>query len=555
MSSGESMEAAHTVSTYLIKKLHECGVRHIFGVPGDYVLGFYDQLIRTKNLEVINTCDELAAAFAADAYARVRGLGVVCITYCVGGLKVVNATAQAYAEKSPIVVISGAPGAKERTRNPLLHHMVRDYDTQQKIFEHITVASTVLEKPDNAPAEIDRVLSTALRYKRPVYIELPRDVVNSPVVTVSNHLINTGYEEPSEPLAMAEAVEEAAAMINASERPVIVAGVEIQRFGLQDEVLRFTEKTGIPVVATILSKSVISEYHTSYVGLYQGAMGDESVRECVESSDCLILLGALMTDIDFGISVTPIEQRHSIFVTSEKLSIRHHNFENVQLHDFIRNLINANLSMREPTHLNRHGSQNFFSVHEGKKITVQHLFDKLASFITTDTIVIADVGDCLFGALDLVIPNATEFLAPAFYTSMGFAVPASIGAQLANPKLRPIVVVGDGAFQMTGMEISSAVRYKLNPIVIVLNNGGYGTERRLLDGPFNDLQPWQYRSIPEIVGGGRGFVINTEDELDKALEAANQYLDGFSILDVRLDPNDGSAALQRLTDVLGKRVR
>src|SRR6266487_6359037 len=169
MSSRKSMETPYTVSTYLIQKLHECGVKHIFGVPGDYVLGFYDQLIRTKTLEVINTCDELAAAFAADAYARVKGLGVVCITYCVGGLKVVNTTAQAYAEKSPIVVISGAPGTKERTRNPLLHHMVRDYDTQQKIFEHITVASTVLN--NTAPAEIDRVLSTGFRNKRPVYIE------------------------------------------------------------------------------------------------------------------------------------------------------------------------------------------------------------------------------------------------------------------------------------------------------------------------------------------------------------------------------------------------
>ena len=204
------METTHTVSTYLIKKIHECGVKHIFGVPGDYVLGFYDQLIRAKCLEVINTCDELAAAFAADAYARVRGLGVVCV--------------------------SGAPGTIERTRNPLLHHMVRDYDTQKKIFEHITVASTVLDKPDNAQAEIDRVLANALRYKRPVYIELPRDVINSPVMSVSNDLINVGYEEPSDPLAMAEAVEEAAVMINTAEKPVIVAGVEIQRFGLQDEV-------------------------------------------------------------------------------------------------------------------------------------------------------------------------------------------------------------------------------------------------------------------------------------------------------------------------------
>jgi TPP-dependent 2-oxoacid decarboxylase len=546
---------SYTVSTYLIKKLHECGVKHVFGIPGDYVLGFYDMLNCTKNLEVINTCDELGAAYAADAYARIKGLGVVCVTYCVGGLKVVNATAQAYAEKSPIVVISGAPGAKERTKNPLLHHMVRDYDTQKKIFEHITVASTVLENPYNAPAEIDRVLSTALRYKRPVYIELPRDVVASPVGNISDNGLKTGYEESSEPLAMGEAVEEAAAMINASEKPIIVAGVEIHRFGLQDELLRLIEKTNIPVVATMLSKSVISEFHPSYLGLYQGAIGDEFVRGCVESSDCLILLGALMTDIDFGISSTPIEESHSIYVTSEKLSIRHHNFENVRLQDFIRNLINTNLSMRDAIRLRRQGSRDFFSINIGKKITVRHLFDKLASFITADTIVIADVGDCLFGALDLVIPQAAEFLAPAFYTSMGFAVPACIGAQLANPKLRPIVIVGDGAFQMTGMEISCAVRFKLNPIVIVLNNGGYGTERRLLDGPFNDLQPWQYGSIPELVMGGRGFVINTEDEFDSALEAASEHLDSFSILDVRLDPNDGSAALQRLTEVLGKRVK
>lgn len=165
------------------------------------------------------------------------------------------------------------------------------------------------------------------------------------------------------------------------------------------------------------------------------------------------------------------------------------------------------------------------------------------------------MGDSLFGALDLVIQRDTEFLAPAFYTSMGFAVPAAIGAQLADPKLRPLVIVGDGAFQMTGMGISTAVRYELNPIVIVLNNDGYGTERRLLDGPFNDLQHWEYKGIPGIVGGGRGFIINTEDEFDMALEAANQYSDGFCILDVHLDPNDGSAALKRLTDVLGKRVR
>jgi TPP-dependent 2-oxoacid decarboxylase len=551
------MENTPTVSSYLIQKLHEYGIKHIFGVPGDYILGFYDELIRSNKLKVVNTCDEQGAAFAADAYARVKGFGAVCITYCVGGLKVVNATAQAYAEKSPVAVISGAPGAKERTKNPLLHHVVREYDTQQKIFEHITVASTVLNNPSTAQAEIDRVLSMAFRYKRPIYIELPRDMVSIPVDNVPN-CMKVEYEERSDPLAMAEAVEEATAMINASRKPVIVAGVEIQRFGLQDQVLQLIEKTGVPVVATILSKSVISENYPYYLGLYEGAMGDDRVREIVESSDCLILLGALMTDIDFGMAVTPIDQSHTIYVTSEKLSIRHHNFENVGLQYFIRSLRSANITRREPLRLGSYSNRSAstpFLADIGKKITVQRLFLRLASFITADTIVIADVGDSLFGALDLVIQRDTEFLAPAFYTSMGFAVPAAVGAQLADPKLRPLVIVGDGAFQMTGMEISTAVRYQLNPIVIVLNNDGYGTERRLLDGPFNDLQHWEYKNIPGIVGGGRGFIVNTEDEFDGALEAANQYSDGVCILDVRLDPKDGSAALKRLTDVLGKRVR
>jgi TPP-dependent 2-oxoacid decarboxylase len=551
------MESTHTVSSYIIQRLYECGVNHIFGVPGDYVLGFYNQLLHSNRLKIINTCDELAAALAADAYARVKGFGALCITYCVGGLKVVNATAQAYAEKSPVAVISGAPGIKERTKNPLLHHMVRDYETQQRIFEHITVASTILNNSRTAAAEIDRVLSTALRYRRPVYIELPRDMVSSPIPDISAS-VNYGYEEQIDPMAMAESVEEATYMINSSQMPVIIAGVEIQRFALQSLVLKLIEKTGIPVVATILSKSVISEDHPSYLGLYEGAMGYEWVREYVESSDCLILLGAFMTDIDFGISATPVDSKNIINVTSEKLTIRHHTFDNVGLQAFISNLITADIRAREPLYLrNRNNgfSVNCFSAEIGKKITVQRLFHRLASFITPDTIVIADVGDSLFGALDLVIHRDTEFLGSAFYASMGFAVPACIGAQLANPKLRPLVIVGDGAFQMTGMEISTAVRYHLNPIIILLNNRGYGTERRLLDGPFNDLQPWQYNAIPEIVGGGKGFLINTEDEFDRALEAASKHLDSFCILEVRLDPNDGSDALQRLTDVLGKRVR
>src|ERR671932_1039523 len=346
---------SQNIGGYLIQRLYDNGVRHIFGVPGDFVLGFYKELIESNKLKVINTCDEQGAAFAADAYARINGLGAVCVTYCVGGLKIVNATAQAFAEKSPVVVITGAPGIKERRKNPLLHHKVKDFDTQQKIFEHITVDSVLVDDPTTAAKDIDRVLSSAIRYKRPVYIELPRDMVSIPIyqeqyvdpsTTYSKTAkIEEGYETDMN--SVQEALAEATAMINSSKQPVIIAGVEIHRFGLQDKLLQLTYKTNIPVVATVLSKSVITEDHPSYLGVYEGAMGHQSLREYVESSDCLILLGALMTDINFSISPTPIEQSRSIYITSEKLSIKHHNFENVALQDFINGLIESPLARRD----------------------------------------------------------------------------------------------------------------------------------------------------------------------------------------------------------------
>jgi len=557
------------VAGYLIQRLYDLGVRHIFGVPGDFVLGFYHELIQSNKLKVINTCDEQGAGFAADAYARIHGLGVVCVTYCVGGLKVVNAAAQAFAEKSPLVVISGAPGIKERKKNPLLHHKVRDFDTQQKIFEHLTIDSVLIDNPRTAAKDIDRVLSSAIRYKRPVYIELPRDMTSTPIPISREQFADSStcskttkreeeYETDMD--SMQEAIAEAVAMINSSKRPVIIAGVEIQRFGLQDKILQLAIRTNIPVVATVLSKSVISEVHPLYLGVYEGAMGHESVREYVESSDCLILLGALMTDINFSISPTPIEQSSSIYVTSEKLTIKHHNFDNILSQDFLASLIQAPLAIKDFVFVGKQSNTNnynnkLFSVARNQKITVKRLFERLNFSITDSSIIIADVGDSLFGSLDLTIHGQTDFLSPAYYCSMGFAVPAAIGAQLAKPLLRPIVIVGDGAFQMTGMEISTITRFALNPVIIVLNNNGYGTERPMLDGPFNDILRWNYYRIPEIIGHGKAFLIETEGQLEDSLSAAEKfYSKDLCILDVRLDPHDGSPALQRLTESLGKKV-
>ena len=545
------METLQSIGTYLIKRLYAHGVRHVFGVPGDYVLGFFQQLVESP-LQVVNTCDEQGAGFAADAYARVHGLGVVCITYCVGGLKVANTTAQAFAEKSPVVVISGAPGTKERVKNPLLHHKVRDFDTQHKVFEQLTIASTVLSDPETAFREIDRVLAAALRYKRPVYIEIPRDMVDVP--GLASHRPQA-MQEASDPDALGEAIHEAADMINRAQQPVIIAGIELHRFGLQDALLKLIEKTNIPVAAMLLSKSVIGERHPRYLGVYEGALGYEDVCAYVEASDCLILLGAIMSDMDLGMYTANLDQGRSISVTSEKTSIRHHVYEGILLEDFLQRLIRADITPRATGPIPHPVMPAAFSPVPGQKVTVQRVFQRLNAFLDDHTVVIAEPGDALFGSSDLFIHGHTEFLSPAYYTSMGFAVPACIGAQLANPQRRPLVIVGDGGFQMTGMELSTAVRFHLNPIVVVLNNYGYGTERPMLDGPFNDILPWQFSRIPEILGSGKGFSIDTEEQLDTALQAARAYTDGFCILDIHLDPHDISPALQRMTNMLGKRVK
>jgi TPP-dependent 2-oxoacid decarboxylase len=548
------MKTSPAIGDYLIQRLYALGVRHVFGIPGDYVLGFYDQLSRSK-LRLVNTCDEQGAGFAADAYARVRGLGAVCVTYCVGGLKLANTTAEAFAEKSPVVVISGAPGVKEREKNPLLHHKVRDFDTQKNVFDELTIASAVLSDPQTALQEIDRVLHAALRYKRPVYLELPRDCVNQHGIAAHK---TPDIHEQSNPRSLRAALTEAEQMINGARQPVILADVEVHRFGLQDEVLKLARKTNIPVAATVLGKSVIGENHPFYLGVYEGAMGREDVRQYVESSDCVIMLGAFMTDINLGIYTARLDPARSIYATSEKLSLRYHTYEEVRFKDFVGGLLRLPLRRRKLGCIPHPAQFKCEPRPTGRlsrrPLSVRCLFERLNAFLSDTTVVIADVGDALFGAADLFIRERTEFISPAYYTSMGFGVPASVGAQPANPKLRPLVLVGDGGFQMTGMELATVARYGLNPIIVLLNNRGYGTERQMQDGPYNDVWPWQYHRLPEILGAGRGFVVETEADLDSALREAAQWTQSFCLLEVRLAQRDRSPALERLATRMAGRI-
>ncbi|ACD84251.1 alpha-keto acid decarboxylase family protein [Candidatus Methylacidiphilum infernorum] len=532
-----------TTIQFLAQQLLAHNVKHLFCVPGDYSLKILDGFAK-EGIRIINTCDEQGAGFAADAYGRLNGLGAVCITYCVGGLKVTNPVAEAFAEKSPVVVISGAPGLRERQKDPLLHHKVKDFDTQLNVFKALTVFATILENPRDIGAQILQAVELALQYKRPVYLEIPRDIVAAEIEIPKNGF-SAGFLQ-SNPKALDEALKEAKAMIESSSQPLILADVEIQRFGLQKELEMLTTQTGIPVCATLLGKSVIAETHPHYIGVYEGATGSEEVCAYFDRSDCLILLGVFMTDITLGSTKSALDMSKCIYATSEKLTIRYHSFEEVRFEDFVKGLLALNIRKSLPKQLPHPPSPLLSRIDENASISVNSFFGLVNSFLSPKTVVIADVGESLFGAIDLVIHESTEFISPAYYASVGFSIPASIGAELAKPHLIPFVICGDGAFQMTGIELSTTCRYNLRPVVFLLNNGGYSTERIFLDGPFNNLLNWNYSKITELLGCGRSCSVKTNRELKEAIEKAMSDRDSFWLIEVMLSSADHSLALQRM---------
>jgi indolepyruvate decarboxylase len=468
-------------------------------------------------------------------------------------MSVANSIAGAYAEKSPVVMISGAPGMGERANDPLLHHRVREWRTQLEVFEKICAASREIVDPATAFRDIDLLLDTAHRLKRPVYLELPRDMV-----AIAPDQIRPYTQPPrrSDPAALAEAVREAVGRIEAAKRPVIIAGIELHRHGLQADAVALAEASGIPIAATMLAKSVVSEVHPLYIGLYEGAMGRAEVTEFVEDSDCVILLGTILTDIDLGIFTAKLDATRSIFANSEDLRISHHHFHDVLLDDFIRALVAAKpRGARRPLPPGPSAAAGTFTLAADAPITTTRLIRRLDESLDDRTIVIADVGDALFASSELVIRGQTQFISPAYYTSMGFAVPAALGAKVARPDMKVIALVGDGAFQMTGMELSTIVRRGLSVTVIVLDNRGYGTERLLHEGTFNDINPWQYQMLPEVLGGGTGYEARTEGEFDVALEKCLADRSGMSIIRVHIGLEDRSVTLDRLAAGLARRVR
>jgi TPP-dependent 2-oxoacid decarboxylase len=539
---------------YIFKRLGELGIGDVFCIPGESVQEMYHSLLRSQ-LQSVLLSHEPCAGYAADAYSRLKGLGAVLVSYGVGSLNLVNAVGQAYAESSPLIVLSGGPGVAERKKYPLLHHKVRTFQTSQNVFDEITAMSIIIESPANAAVLLERAFQTALRYKKPVYIEIPRDICNCEIEV--QPLFNE-FEE-TEPEGLQEALDEVIEMINNAKTPVILADVEVSRIKMQKELLQLVEKTGLPVASTLLGKSVLSENHPQSLGTFFGKLANQRAGDYLESADLILAIGTILSDVNLGMFTFQLDRTKMIEARIDNLRVKNHHYPEMTLKLFLNGLLKHPGLKPRKINIPKADDSYLTALVPAEKISSNSIILILNQFINRSNSptyrIVSDVGDCLFMGQELRINKLSSFLSPAYYLSMGFAVPGGIGAQIADPSQRSLILVGDGAFQMTGLEIISANRLNLNPIIILLNNGIYATldrvEENSLAGSY-DIGKYDYYKMAEIFGGA-GYKVTSTTDLQNALhKAETEDKDKFVIIQVDLAPDDTSDVLNQFGQMMSK---
>ena len=449
-----------TVGEFLRNRLVDEGIGHIFGIPGDYVLDLYRECWDDPRIDVINNTDENHSGFAADAYARIAGTGCLLVTYSVGASKVINAVQCAFAERSPMVVISGAPGLSERHEGFLLHHMVNTFDSQQKLFAEITCANVAIDDPATAPRLIDTAFRAMRDNLRPIYIEIPRDVVKMEIPDAAIAAPAPAADNPTDKEDLAACISEISAWLAFSQRPVILAGVETARCGLSEKLIKFAEAHRIPVALALHSKSLINEDHPLFAGIYGGTASNDATIKLVEESDCLLILGDIRTDMALNFQPAKFKKPQVIEATIDQIRVRSHSYPAIRFQDFCNALFQIPGTPRPQPSVPGGFPLPAWNPESGKAITTAVLLSAINHHLSAKLAVIADVGDVMFGASDLHIHSSYAFLSPAYYTSMGSAIPGAVGVAFARPGVLPVVLVGDGAFHMSCTELITLVRYK-----------------------------------------------------------------------------------------------
>ena len=531
----------------LLQALARRGATEVFGIPGDFALPLFREIERSALLPLYTLSHEPAVGFAADAASRIRGgLGVAAVTYGAGAFNLVNAVAGAYAERVPLVVLSGAPAAHEAASGYLLHHQVKTLDSQWRVFEELTADRARLDDMRQAPQLIARVLDAALRESRPVYLEIPRDMPGRPCDEVP-----TTPPPPIDAQALAACADELLARLRRAERPMLMVGVEVRRYALEDRVAELARRLAIPVVTSFMGRGLLAGNGTAPRGTYLGLAGDVDLAADVEGSDGLLLLGVIVSDTNFAVSAKRIDLRFAIQALGGRVVMGHHVYPDLPLADLIDALLErvplpaapAAHAAVTPAPPPRDGAPI-----DATPVVPADIADAVNRLLRRHgpMPIACDVGDCLFTAMDM---DPTALIAPGYYATMGYGVPAGLGLQAATGQ-RPIVLVGDGAFQMTGWELGNAPRHGWDPIVLVFNNASWEMLRAFEpEARFNDRGTWDFAAMSAGMGGD-GHLVRTRAELEAALARAHATRGRFQLLDIRLAPGARSPTLERFVNAV-----
>jgi len=540
-----------TVGTYLAQRLQELDIKDYFAIPGDYNLGLLDELLKNTSLNMINCCNELNAGYAADGYARVKGVSALVLTYSVGGLSAVNAVAGAYAENLPIIVISGGPNTNSVQDAEILHHTltIENYNYVRDIYAHITAHTVFIHRPDDAPAQIDTAIAIALETKKPVYIEIACNIAGMHVSPPTKRALNN--KKLSDTSSLAAAIADAALVFNAAIKPVIIAGSKARHCEALKMVETLSSSCGYALAAMPDAKGFVSEQHPNYIGIYWGPVSDPGCSEIIESSDLYFFIGPNFNDYTTVGHVCNIQPKKMIVIANGSVSIAGRIYTGVYMNEFLHGL----QKVLKPNDTAFKAYQRIASAapvyHEpndlNTPLTTRFLFAQIQALLTSDYAVIAETGDSWFNGMRLKLPKECEFEIQMQYGSIGWSVGALLGMQAAlHNKKRVIGLIGDGSFQMSAQELSTMIRYGYKPIIFLMNNGSYTIEVQIHDGPYNVINNWHYADLVHVFHGeknaARAFKVHTYQALIDAIEAAKQT-DALCFIEVILDKDDCNKSL------------
>lgn len=544
-----------TLGRHLARRLVQIGVSDVFSVPGDFNLTLLDHLIAEPGLNLVGCCNELNAGYAADGYARSRGVGACVVTFTVGGLSVINAIAGANSENLPLICIVGGPNSNDYGTNRILHHTIGlpDFSQELRCFQTVTCFQAVVNNLEDAHELIDTAISTALKESKPVYISISCNLPAIPHPTFSRDPVPFSLSPKlSNHMGLEAAIEAAAAFLNKAVKPVMVAGPKLRVAKACTAFVELADSCGYPIAAMPSGKGLVPEHHPHFIGTYWGAVSTAFCAEIVESADAYLFAGPIFNDYSsVGYSLL-LKKDKAIILQPDRVVIGNGpTFGCVLMKDFL-----IGLAKRLKKNTTAYENYHRIYVPEGhpvksdpkEPLRVNVLFEHIQNMLSGDTAVIAETGDSWFNCQKLKLPKGCGYEFQMQYGSIGWSVGATLGYAQAATDKRVIACIGDGSFQVTAQDISTMIRCGQNTIIFLINNGGYTIEVEIHDGPYNVIKNWNYTALVDAIHNGEGKCwtskVFCEEELVKAIAVAiGDKKDCLCFIEVVVHKDDTSKEL------------